>query len=151
MTENTVTNTDNQKPWQFQPGQSGNPAGKPKGVQHKATQAMKAMLEGEAEAITRKVIDLAKEGDLTAIKLCLDRIVPPLKSTTPAVTLNAPMPNNLTDTAKAFVSAAAAGEIPPDIAAQLVSAVASVARVEEIEQLKHRLEAIERALKEQKK
>lgn len=151
MTENTVSNTDNQKPWQFQPGQSGNPTGKPRGAQHKATQAMRTMLDGEAEAITRKVIDLAKEGDLTAIKICIDRIVPPLKSTTQPVKLNAPMPDNLTDTAKAFVSAAAAGELPPDIAAQLVSAVASVARVEEIEQLKHRLEAIERALKEQKK
>ena len=44
-TENAVTNAD--RPWQFKPGQSGNPAGKPKGTRHKATQAMLTMLEGE--------------------------------------------------------------------------------------------------------
>jgi len=64
--------------------------------------------------------------------------------------LDMPPPNNLTDTARAFVTAAANGEIPPDIAAQLVSAVASVARVEEMETLKLRLETLERAIKEQK-
>lgn len=34
------------------------------------------MLKGEAEQLTRKVLDLAHEGDLTALKLCLDRILP---------------------------------------------------------------------------
>lgn len=53
-TENTVTKTDENKPWQFQPGVSGNPNGKPPGTRHKATQAMMTMLEGESEALTRK-------------------------------------------------------------------------------------------------
>jgi hypothetical protein len=147
-TENTVTKTDN-KPWQFQPGESGNPAGKPKGTRHKATQAAMVLLGGEAEALTRKAVELALEGDVTALRLCLDRIVPSLKSATPMVKLDMPAPNNLTDTAKAFVSAAANGEVPPDIAAQMVSAVASVARVEEMEHVKQRLEALERAIREQ--
>ena len=42
-------------------GVSGNPAGKPKGARHKTTLAMEAMLDGEADAITRKAIELAKE------------------------------------------------------------------------------------------
>lgn len=129
------------------PGQSGNPAGKPRGVKHKATQAVQAMLEGELEAITRKAIELALEGDTTALKLCLDRIAPPLKPVTLPVQLDTPVPNSLTATARVFVSAAANGEIPPDIAAQLVSAVASVAKVEEMEEIKHRLEALENAIK----
>ena len=37
------------------------------------------MLEGEAERITRKVIDLALAGDLTAIRLCMERLLPPRK------------------------------------------------------------------------
>jgi hypothetical protein len=40
----------------FQPGQSGNPAGKPGGARHKATRAVEALLDGEAEALTRKAI-----------------------------------------------------------------------------------------------
>jgi hypothetical protein len=56
----------------------GNP-GKPKGARHKTTLAIEALLEGEAEALTRKAIELAKAGDLVALRLCLDRICPPRK------------------------------------------------------------------------
>jgi hypothetical protein len=143
-TENSVLKSD--KPWQFQPGQSGNSAGKPIGTRHKATQAAQAMLEGEMGALTRKAVELALEGDTTALKMCLERILPALKPSAQPVRLNMPPPDNLTDTARAFITAAANGELPPDIAAQLVSAVASVARVEELEQVKHRLEALERAI-----
>ncbi len=58
----------------FRPGQSGNPSGRPKGARHKATMAVEALLNGEADAITRKAIDAALAGDMTAIRLCLDRI-----------------------------------------------------------------------------
>src|SRR5829696_5048591 len=63
----------------FQKGQSGNPNGKPKGTRHRVTVAAEALMEGEAEAITRKVIELAKEGDGPALRLCMDRIYPPRK------------------------------------------------------------------------
>jgi hypothetical protein len=109
------------------------------------------LLEGETEALTRKAIELALEGDATALKLCLGRIVPPYKPSAQPVILDMPPSDNLTDTARAIVAAAALGEIPPDIAAQLVSAVASVARVEEMEQVKERLAALERAIRERKK
>ena len=46
----------------FQKGQSGNPSGKPKGTRHRVTMAAETLMEGEAEAITRKAIELAKGG-----------------------------------------------------------------------------------------
>lgn len=147
----TPVNTGQKQGGQYPKGVSGNPAGKPKGARHKATLAALNLLEGESEALTRKAVDLALEGDTTALKICLDRIAPTLKSTAPPVIIDMPPANNLTDTAKAFITAAARGEIPPDIAAQLVSAVASVARVEEMEQVKERLEALERAITKDKK
>jgi len=64
----------------FQKGQSGNPAGRPKGSRHKTTLAVEALLEGEGEAITRKAIEAAKAGDMVAIKLVLDRLCPPRKT-----------------------------------------------------------------------
>ncbi len=142
-------NTGRKQDGKFRQGQSGNPAGKPVGTRHKATQAALMLLDGETEALTRKAVDLALEGDTTALKMCLDRIVPSLKSTAPTVKLNVPMPESLTDAAKAFISAAANGEIPPDIAAQMVSALAGASRVEEMESVKQRLEGLERAIKEQ--
>jgi hypothetical protein len=43
----------------FEPGQSGNPSGRPKGARNKATVVIEALLEDEAEALIRKVIELA--------------------------------------------------------------------------------------------
>jgi len=60
----------------FERGVSGNPAGKPKGARHRATLAAEALLDGEAEALTRKAIELALEGNIFALKICLDRILP---------------------------------------------------------------------------
>jgi hypothetical protein len=134
----------------FKKGHSGNPTGKPLGARHKTTLAVQALLDGEAEGLARKAVEMALAGDTTALKLCLERIAPAYKPSAKAVMLDMPPPNNLTDTARAFVTAAANGELPPDIAAQLVSAVASVARVEEMETLKLRLETLERAIKEQR-
>jgi len=34
-------------------------------------------LDGEAEALTRKVIELGLNGDINALRLCLDRVIPP--------------------------------------------------------------------------
>lgn len=66
----------------FTKGQSGNPAGKPKGVKNRSTLAAEALLDGEAEQLTRKAIELALSGDTMALKLCLERILPPRKDRT---------------------------------------------------------------------
>ena len=60
----------------FAKGASGNPRGKSKGSRHRVTQAVEALMEGEAEALTRKAIEMGLAGDLTALRLCLDRIAP---------------------------------------------------------------------------
>src|SRR3954469_24641742 len=73
----TVNSAGEQRGRPFKKGQSGNPAGKPKGARHRTTMAVDALLEGEAETITRKAVELAKAGDTTAIRLCLDRLAPP--------------------------------------------------------------------------
>ena len=54
----------------------GNP-GRPRGARHKATQAALALLDGEAEALTRQAVTMALDGDTTALRLCLERIAPP--------------------------------------------------------------------------
>ncbi|MHB1219148.1 MAG: DUF5681 domain-containing protein [Alphaproteobacteria bacterium] len=57
-------------------GQSGNPAGKPPGCKNHATRAAEALLEGDAEAVTKKLIECAKAGDPTALRLYFERVVP---------------------------------------------------------------------------
>jgi hypothetical protein len=57
----------------FEKGRSGNPAGRPPGTGKRATQAMQLLLDGEAQALTRKAVELALDGNTIALRMCLDR------------------------------------------------------------------------------
>jgi hypothetical protein len=48
----------------FRKGQSGNPAGRPPGVRNKATETAELLLDGDAEALTRKALELELELEL---------------------------------------------------------------------------------------
>lgn len=84
MTEKTEKK---QKAHLFQPGQSGNPAGRPPGARNQATMAALTLLEGECEALTRKAVELALNGDIQALRLCLERIVAPVRERPINITL----------------------------------------------------------------
>ena len=68
-------NAGREQDGRFSPGCSGNPAG----TRHKATQAALALLSGEVDGLTRKAVELALAGDVTALRLCLERLVPPCR------------------------------------------------------------------------
>jgi hypothetical protein len=61
---------------QFQKGESGNPVGRVRGSRNKRTLLAEHLLEGDTEAIVRTMIERAKEGDMAAVRLCVDRICP---------------------------------------------------------------------------
>jgi hypothetical protein len=128
----------------FKPGQSGNPAGKPKGLRNRATLALEALLDGEAEELIRKAIELAKNGDMSAIRLCLDRIIPPRKDRHVAFPL--PAMNEAVDAVKglaSIVAAVANGELTPSEASELTKLVEGYARVLETVDHEERLKALE--------
>ena len=61
-------------------GQSGNPAGKKPGTRHKATQLAEILLDGQTEKLVNKCVEMAIDGDSTAMRICMDRLIPPRKS-----------------------------------------------------------------------
>src|SRR6516164_7490558 len=63
----------------FVKGRSGNPTGRRYGSRNKNALAAAVLLEGESEALTRKAVELALAGDPTALRLCIERIVPPCR------------------------------------------------------------------------
>ena len=128
----------------FKGGQSGNPAGRPKGARHKVTIAVEELLEGEAEAITRKAIELAKDGDTVALRLCLDRLAPARKDR--PVTFDLPEINTPADAVKAaaaLAGAVAAGDLTPSEAAELAKLVESYVKAVEATEILERLQRLE--------
>src|SRR4029077_11980965 len=61
----------------FSKGHSGNPRGRPPGARNAATVLAEQLLDGEAEGLIRKIIQKAKHGDVAALRICIDRILPP--------------------------------------------------------------------------
>jgi len=136
--------TTTSKQGRFKPGQSGNPAGRPKGARHATTLAIEALLDGEAEAITRKAIDAAKAGDMVAIRLVLDRICPPRKSR--PIHIELPPISGVSDVASAqqeVLRATCAGELLLDEAQALSGLIEERRKALETEELEIRIQELE--------
>lgn len=127
---------------QFQPGVSGNPKGRPPGTGKAAK--LRALLTPHAPALIQKTVDLALSGDTTALKLCLERLLPPLRPAerTVAVSeLKEDLP--LVEQGQAIIGAFSRGDISPSDGAKLLSAIAAQARIVELTDLERRLKALE--------
>jgi hypothetical protein len=132
----------------FKPGQSGNPKGRAKGSRNRITLAMEALLDGESEALTRKAIQLGLAGDLAALRLCLERILPPRKDR--PIEFEMPTIGSIEDAPKAMAAittAVACGEITATEAADVSKLVETYVRSVEASDLEKRLRAIEEAMK----
>lgn len=130
----------------FQPGKSGNPSGRPAGSRNKATLAIEALLDGEAEALTRTCIEKALGGDMTALKLCMDRICPPRKDS--PVAFKMPPVSNVSDAAsvmRSVMDEVANGNISPGEARAISEVLECYRRLVEASEFESRLMALEAA------
>lgn len=128
----------------FAKGQSGNPAGKPVGARNATTLAIEKLLDGEAEAITRKAIEMAKEGDTIALRLVLERVAPVRRGR--LVLFDLPVIERASDLAGALGSllrAMANGEMTPDEAAVIAGVMETKRRAIETGELEQRLDQLE--------
>lgn len=123
---------------------SGN-AGKPKGARHKVTLAVEAMLEGQQEALTQAAIDKALDGDVTALRLCIDRIAPARKDA--PISFDLPeikTAENAADAARSILKAIAAGDVTPLEAATVMGVIEQFRRTLETTDLEKRITALEK-------
>src|SRR4051794_36701098 len=127
------------RPGTFRPGNRGRPAG----ARNRTTLAAMALLEGEAEALTRRCIALALAGDTTALRLCLERLLPRGR----AVRLQLPMRTlaDLDAASETVSGAMAEGTIVLDEVATLTGLIEARRRLLETTELERRLEVLERA------
>ncbi len=128
----------------FEKGRSGNPNGRPKGSRNKTTLAMEALLDGEAEEITRKASEKAKAGDMVAIRLCLERTISAVKSR--PIEIDLPPVETAKDITAAHgvvIAAMGRGEITPDDARAIADVLEARRRAIETVELEARIEKIE--------
>jgi Family of unknown function (DUF5681) len=127
----------------FQKGKSGNPSGRPKGSRNAATLACEALLDGQAEALTQKAIQMALDGDAVALRLCLDRIYPPRKDR--PVTFTLPPITSARDAADlmaAVTKAVATGDITPGEATEIAKVIDAYVKVYQTAELDERVASI---------
>ena len=128
----------------FGKGQSGNPAGKAKGTRNATTLALEALLDGQATALTQKAIDLALTGDMAALRLCMDRILPPRKDR-PVTFMLPPIEcaQDAAATVSAVLAAVASGELTPADAGEIAKLIESYVKAFEVAELDARIKKLE--------
>ena len=107
----------NERPWLWRKGQSGNPAGRPKGARNKATLLLEELLSGEeVERLAKLLHARALAGDGAALRFLLSRLLPPARH--PRVAFDLPESTGKPDAdaaaaLDALTRAVAAGDLAP--------------------------------------
>jgi hypothetical protein len=130
------------RPWAK--GQSGNPAGRRRGSRNKATLMAERYLDGEAEGLARKAVEMAYAGDGLALRLCLERMIAPRRERPQPFAL--PRVETAADLAPAMaavMAAAARGVITTGQAAEMASVIATRLRAIEVAEFDRHLTALE--------
>ena len=124
----------------FEPGQSGNPAGRPPGSRNKKTLAMEELLGERAEAAVTTILNRAEGGCPTAMRLCMERVLPtganrPLTLEIPPVST----PDDVIAAAGVVIEACGHGAVSPRETVHLLTVVERLARIaERAQQMKER-------------
>jgi hypothetical protein len=147
------TTSKNAKATRGRPFQPGNKhgRGRPEGSRNQATIALQTLLDGEGEAITRKAVEMAKRGDIAALRLCLERLVPPVKDRRIRIDLPAvKSPADVMPALSELLKAVSNGDITPFEAQSLSGLLEAHRRTAETVFLEERISRLEKKLEEQK-
>lgn len=127
----------------FKKGQSGNPTGRPRGIPDKRTQ-LRSLLEPHSEQLVSKAVEKALEGDTTALRLCLERIIPPFKAVGETVNVSAlKAASTATERAELVLTYLAEGDLTPDDSNVILGALVRQLKVAEFDDIERRLQALE--------
>ena len=119
-------------------------SGRPKGSRNKATIAIESLLEGRSEALTQIAISKALDGDTVALRLCLDRIAPPMKDK--PVFFPLPQMQDAMDASQAagsVLSAVSEGTLTPIEGSRVMGLIDSYRRTLELTDIEFRIKALE--------
>ena len=131
----------------FQPGNRYG-RGRPAGSRNKTTIAMQDLLDGEGEAITLKAIELAKAGNETALRLCLDRLIAPRRERPVRLSLpNITTAEGVSGAVAAVLDAVALGDVTIGEGVQLANLLEVRRKAMETQEFERRLTEVEKGMK----
>ena len=128
----------------FQPGNKAS-RGRPRGSRNPATVAAEKLFEQSAEPLAKKCIQLATKGDAMALRLAMERVLPPCKNT--LVHFEMPAVETVSDlpvAANALLQAVARGEISPADSQQMMAGLEFIERSFATMDFAQRLQAVEK-------
>ncbi len=123
----------------FKPGQSGNPAGRPPGKS--ARGRFRELVEPELKELVKTLVDLARGGDVQAIRVILDKTVPNLKASTDNIKMTTG--GTLEETGAAVIASMTRGAISPDEALNIMGTLAQQAKLTEQSEILKRIDQLE--------
>ena len=132
----------NKPPKGWQPGQSGNPKGRPVGSRNKKN-VIAEEFEKDGSEVARVVMNAALEGDMQAANMVLQRLSPPLRARAEKVTFELTPDAPLTTQAQQIMSAVAEGSIDPETGQLLINCITAFAGLKQVDELEARLIALE--------
>ncbi|WP_222422934.1 DUF5681 domain-containing protein [Sphingobium sp. B2] len=130
------------KPWQWQPGQSGNPRGRPPNRPDKRLLATQAALD-EMRNIVAMLVGRALEGDTNAASIVLSKVLPSVKAQAEKVNFEFDATAPISEQVAQVLDAVAAGAVAPDVGRLIIDSIKSLADVRATEQLESRIAALE--------
>jgi hypothetical protein len=142
-----VNTAEKQRGRPFEPGQSGNPNGRPKGSRNRVTRAVEALINGQGEALGNKAVEMALNGDASMLRPLLNTLVPTRRDRT--VEFELPKIETAADAraaSAAVLAACAGGELSPSEANQIMALISTHVRTFEAAA---ELEAVAAAKKEE--
>lgn len=127
----------------FQPGVSGNPAGRPKGSKNRNSNQLKQRLMENVEGILDRMVAQALAGDAQAAALVVNRVLPTLRPQSQLVQFTLDADQSTSKQVEQVLSAIAKGEVAADVGKKIMEAIATLAQVRAVEDLAKRIEVLE--------
>lgn len=126
----------------FVKGEVANPAGRPRGLPDRRTR-YRELIEARMPELVERCVMLALQGDVQALRLCLERVLPAIRPGDEPLMLPITAADTLSDRARIVVDAAFEGAITPAAAATMMTLIGGQSRVFEFDELLGRIQALE--------
>ena len=126
-------------------GPSPNPKGRPKITKKDERCQLRNMLKPHAQDLLNKAVSMALKGNESALRLCVDHVLPRLRPTSEPQALNIELTGTPMQQSQTILEAITRGEISLDDGAMLINSVAATVKIREATELEARLAALEQS------